>query len=80
VWNLIAVGVFDGIDRSRRHLLWELGSLRMTGYNGMGLPVTEKVALDEMTAREELVTDYSNQGFSAWRHLIDEYRKRLARQ
>src|SRR5271157_3846712 len=78
IQNLIAVGAFDGIDRSRRHLLWELGSLEMTGHDGMDLPATEKVSLDEMTAREELVVDYSIQGFSARRHLIDEYRERLA--
>jgi error-prone DNA polymerase len=78
IQNLIAVGAFDGIDRSRRHLLWELGSLEMTGYDGMDLPAVEKVLLDEMTAREELVVDYSIQGFSARRHLVDEYRERLA--
>jgi error-prone DNA polymerase len=78
IQNLIAVGAFDGIDRSRRHLLWELGSLEMTGYDGIDLPAREKVSLDDMTAREELVVDYSIQGFSARRHLIDEYRERLA--
>ena len=77
IQNLIAVGAFDGIDRSRRHLLWELGSLEMTGYDGMDLPASEKVALDEMNCREELVADYSIQGFSARRHLLEEYRERL---
>jgi error-prone DNA polymerase len=77
IQNLIAVGAFDGIDRSRRHLLWELGSLEMTGYDGMDLPTSEKVALDEMSCREEIVADYSIQGFSARRHLLEEYRERL---
>ncbi len=77
IQNLIAVGAFDEIDRSRRHLLWEFGSLEMTGYDGMNLPATEKVALDEMNSREEVIADYSIQGFSARRHLIDEYRERL---
>jgi len=78
IQNLVAVGAFDEIDRSRRHLLWELGSLVMLGADGMDLPASEKVTLDAMTVREETVTDYSIQGFSARRHLVDEYRKRLA--
>jgi error-prone DNA polymerase len=78
IQNLVAVGAFDEIDRSRRHLLWELGSLVMLGADGMDLPASEKVTLDDMTVREETVIDYSIQGFSARRHLLDEYRKRLA--
>ncbi|HUJ88753.1 MAG TPA: OB-fold nucleic acid binding domain-containing protein, partial [Syntrophorhabdales bacterium] len=79
VQNLIAVGAFDGIDRSRRHLLWELGTIEMTGYDGMDFPASEKVTLDAMTSRDELVADYSIQGFSAQRHLLEEYRERLNR-
>jgi error-prone DNA polymerase len=77
IQNLIAVGAFDGIDRSRRHLLWELGTIEMTGYDGMDFSASERVALDAMTSRDELVADYSIQGFSARRHLLEEYRERL---
>ena len=77
IQNLVAVGAFDGIDRSRRHLLWELGALQIAGVHGIDLCVSEKVALDDMTVKEETMVDYSIQGFSARRHLIDEYRERL---
>ncbi|MGD0236905.1 MAG: error-prone DNA polymerase [Syntrophorhabdales bacterium] len=77
IQNLIAVGAFDGIDRSRRYLLWELGTIEMTGYDGMDFSASERVALDAMTSRDELVADYSIQGFSARRHLLEEYRERL---
>ncbi len=79
VQNLIAVGGFDAIDRSRRHLLWELGTYAATGIGGIDFCASEKVALDNMTVREETMVDYSIQGFSARRHLIAHYRERLHR-
>jgi error-prone DNA polymerase len=76
--NLIMVGAFDRIDRSRRHLLWELGSMQVTGYEGIEFPPSPRVALDEMNASEELMVDYSIQGLSPQRQLLEEYRDKLA--
>jgi error-prone DNA polymerase len=76
--NLIAVGAFDRIDRSRRQLLWELGSMQASGFDGLQFPVSREVALDEMTAREELMVDYAIQGLSPQRQLLEEYRDKLA--
>ncbi|HAR97050.1 MAG TPA: error-prone DNA polymerase [Deltaproteobacteria bacterium] len=76
--NLIMVGAFDGIDRSRRHLLWDLGSMQSTGCDGIEFPASSRVALDEMTASEELMVDYAIQGLSPQRQLLEEYRDRLA--
>lgn len=76
--NLIMVGAFDRIDRSRRQLLWELGSMRVTGCDGIQFPVSREAALDEMNANEELMVDYAIQGFSPQRQLLEEYREKLA--
>ena len=77
--NLIAVGAFDEMERSRRKLLWELGTLQVLGPGGMDLETTDEVHLDEMTPWEELAADYSIQGFSPEGHLMREYREGLAR-
>lgn len=79
VQNLIAVGAFDRIHRSRRQLLWQLGSMQITGCDGIEFPVSGRVTLDEMDGKEELMADYAIQGLSPQRQLLEEYRDRLAR-
>jgi error-prone DNA polymerase len=78
--NLIVVGAFDGIERSRRRLLWILRSIDVERPHGMDLDTIEKVRLPEMNGREELVAAYTIQGFSASGHLLGLYRDRLARE
>jgi error-prone DNA polymerase len=76
--NLIAVGAFETLRRSRRQLLWEAGTLPNNGAlnivnadSGKGLPIPE------MSCAEETITDYTFQGFSASHHIMELYRKRL---
>ena len=76
--NLVLVGAFDGLERTRRQLLWRLGS-GMAREGGIEFGRPEKVPLDEMNHTEELFTDYQIQGFSAKRQLLAEFRPRLAR-
>ncbi len=78
--SLIVVGAFDGIERSRRRLLWVLRSIDIERPHGMDLDIVEKVRLPEMNGREELLAAYAIQGFSASGHLVALYRDRLARQ
>ena len=74
--SLIAVGAFDGIRRSRRQLLWEAGTIQA---GGLGFEEKEELAIPEMGAREETITDYLFQGFSAARHIMKLHRGRLDR-
>ena len=78
--SLIVVGAFDGIERSRRRLLWILRSIDVERPHGMDLDIVEKVRLPEMNGREKLLAAYTIQGFSASGHLLGLYRDRLARE
>ena len=75
--SLVVIGAFDRIERSRRQLLWGLRSIDTTKPHGMDLDTIEKVRLDEMNGREELIAAYRVQGFSASAHLLKLYRERL---
>jgi error-prone DNA polymerase len=76
--NLIVIGAFDGIRRSRRQLLWDAGTMSTTGFPGMDREAREEVPLDEMNRVEETVADYTVQGFSPSGHLLEIYRGKLA--
>jgi len=78
--SLIVVGAFDGIERSRRGLLWTLRSINIERPHGMDLDTTEKVRLIDMNKREELIAAYTIQGFDPSSHLLALYRDRLARK
>ncbi len=77
--NLIVLGAFDGIRRSRRQLLWEAGVREATGFGGMGLETMENVPLEEMSRVEETIVDYSIQGFSPSDQIMTIHRKSLDR-
>ncbi|OPY01980.1 MAG: Error-prone DNA polymerase [Syntrophorhabdus sp. PtaB.Bin047] len=84
VQNLVAVGAFSTIRRSRRQLLWEAGTLRATtGFPELtplaGDKRQESFPIPEMNAAEETITDYTFQGFSVSRHIMKLYRKTLGR-
>ncbi len=77
--QLIAVGAFDTIDRSRRQLLWEAGMFTPLDRQGIGYDgIAYRAPLEEMTAAEKTVVDYTIQGFSSAGHLMSLYRARLA--
>jgi len=78
--SLIVVGAFDGIERSRRRLLWILRSIDVERPHGMDLDTIEKVRLPEMNGREELIAAYTIQGFDPSGHLLGLYRDRLTRE
>ncbi len=78
--SLIIVGAFDSLERSRRQLLWKLGSMAMARPGAIDLDAAERVPLDEMNGREELIAAYGIQGFSASSHLLGLCRKQLARR
>jgi error-prone DNA polymerase len=78
--SLIVVGAFDGIERSRRRLLWILRSIDIERPHEMDLDIVEKVRLPEMNGREKLVAAYTIQGFDPSGHLLGLYRDRLARE
>jgi error-prone DNA polymerase len=76
--NLIAVGTFEALQRSRRQLLWEAGTIRTTGgLSGISTDCEEGLPIPEMTVREETITDYVFQGFSASHHILELYREKL---
>ena len=78
--NLIAVGAFEALQRSRRQLLWEAETIRMAGgLSGMGASRQEKLPIPEMTVQEETITDYAFQGFSASHHVMELCREKLNR-
>jgi error-prone DNA polymerase len=77
--NLVAVGAFDKIRRSRRQLLWESGTIKMAGPAGIIYGEQEDLPLPEMDLVEETAIDYALQGFSASRHVMKLYRGRLDR-
>jgi error-prone DNA polymerase len=77
--NLVAVGAFDAIRRSRRQLLWEVGTIKAAGLAGMAYGEQEGLPIPEMSPAEETVTDYTFQGFSAARHIMKLYREKLDR-
>ncbi len=76
--NLIALGAFDSLKRSRRQLLWEAGTIDTSPFSDLPVHTTGEVPLDEMTVAEETLADYSIQGFSPARHLLTLFRERLA--
>ncbi len=80
--SLIVVGAFDGLERSRRQLLWSLGAggAGCARQDAMDLDTAGKAPLDEMSGAEELLAAYGVQGFSATGHLLDVYWEDLARQ
>lgn len=75
--NLIVVGAFDALHRSRRQLLWDAGAMRVSGLSTMNMESSDKAPLDEMTSIEETIADYSLQGFSPSGHLVRIFRKLL---
>jgi error-prone DNA polymerase len=78
--NLIAIGAFEMLQRSRRQLLWEAETIRVAGgLLGMNITIQEKLPIPEMTVKEETITDYTFQGFSASHHIIELYRGKLNR-
>jgi error-prone DNA polymerase len=79
--SLIIVGAFDGLERSRRQLLWALGAMGAGSarQDAMDLDTAGRAPLDEMSGAEELLAVYGVQGFSATGHLLDIYREDLAR-
>lgn len=77
--NLIMVGAFDRLDRSRRQLLWTRRSIDTARPQAMDFRTGERVPLPEAGFRDELAAAYNIQGFSASSHLVALYRKGLAR-
>jgi len=75
--NLIAVGAFDKISRSRRQLIWEAGTIGTEGLPGINSGGTEYLPIPEMGDTEEMIIDYTYQGFSASHHIMRLYRKTL---
>jgi error-prone DNA polymerase len=76
--NLIAVGAFEILQRSRRQLLWEAGTVGVRGgLSGMRADGEERLPIPEMSKREETITDYTFQGFSASHHIMELYREKL---
>jgi error-prone DNA polymerase len=76
--NLIAVGAFAALQRSRRQLLWEAETIRVAGgLSGMCASRQEKLPIPEMTIQEETITDYAFQGFSASHHIMELCREKL---
>jgi error-prone DNA polymerase len=76
--NLIAVGAFEALQRSRRQLLWEAGIIGSAGgLSGMSTDREGGLPIPEMTVREETITDYVFQGFSASHHILELYREKL---
>jgi error-prone DNA polymerase len=76
--NLIVIGAFDGIRRSRRQLLWDAGTMSAGSLSAMmRQDVREEVPLDEMSGIEETLADYRVQGFSPSNHLLQMFRKKL---
>lgn len=78
--RLIAVGAFEMLQQSRRQLLWEAGTMRAAGGAlGMISDGGEILPIPEMTMAEETRIAYAFQGFSAGRHIMEEYRQTLNR-
>jgi error-prone DNA polymerase len=76
--NLIAVGAFEALQRSRRQLLWEAQTIKVAGgLLGISNGKQERLPIPEMTEREEMITDYAFQGFSASHHIMKLYREKL---
>lgn len=75
--NLIVVGAFDTLNRSRRQLLWDEGAMRVSGLSTMNMEPSDRMPLDEMTSAEETMADYSVQGFSPSGHLVRIFRRLL---
>ena len=75
--NLIVVGAFDTLNRSRRQLLWDAGAMRVSGLSTMNGESSDTIPLDEMTSVEETIVHYSVQGFSPSGHLVSIFRKSL---
>ena len=78
--NLILVGAFDSFGTSKRELLWELGLLVKKQPFSLPLAIPPvKVALPEMTAWEQIASEYRIQGFSHRCHPMQLLRKRISR-
>lgn len=76
--NLIAVGAFQAVGRSRRRLLWEAGAMGTPGeLPGTRVISQQTLPIPEMSVAEETLIDYSFQGFSAGRHILELYREKL---
>jgi DNA polymerase III alpha subunit len=72
--NLIAVGACETLQRSKRQLLWEAQTIRVAGgIFGVNKDKQENLPIPEMTIREETITDYAFQGFSASHHIMEPY-------
>ena len=76
--NLILSGALDGFGRSRRELLWELGSPRAeTDELAFIFPV-EPVSLPAFSRAERLRGEYATLGLSTGEHPMALYREKLA--
>jgi len=76
--NLIAVGAFSAIKRSRRQLLWEAGTICDAPLAGINSGEREQnLPIPEMNAAEEMITDYAFQGFCTSHHIMKLYRRAL---
>ncbi|MDQ3880966.1 MAG: hypothetical protein M3295_07835, partial [Chloroflexota bacterium] len=83
VERLISVGAFDGTQRERRELLWELrGTWAAADPERPALPLTEvepiPLGLPPMTATDEVAADYREMGLSSRAHAVELYRPTLA--
>jgi error-prone DNA polymerase len=78
--NLVTVGSFETLKRSRRRLLWEAGTKKAAhGLIEMSFDEQESLSISEMSMTEETLVDYAFQGFSATHHIMELYRANLNR-
>jgi error-prone DNA polymerase len=76
--NLIMAGALDGFGIPRRHLLWELGTLRDRPDALKLVYKPEEVELPAQTSVEALLSEQAVQGLSAGEHIMTHVRPRLA--
>ena len=80
---LVRSGACDSFDRSRRGMLWELGTLaRSIPASGgrqlpLPIPASPAPALPEESRFERVVTDYETTGLSTGWHLVSLVRPEL---
>ena len=80
VENLIQAGAFGSWGKSKRDLLWELGTLQYT-EGDLGLVfMTEAVSLPPLTQMEETGMEYAVTGLSTGPHPIAFYRQQLSQR
>ncbi|HSM56573.1 MAG TPA: error-prone DNA polymerase [Candidatus Sulfomarinibacteraceae bacterium] len=78
--NLVTAGAMDGWELPRRHLLWELGTLR-DQPGALDLDATpEAVDLPDLTPAEALLDEQAVLGLSAGEHIMTHVRPGLSGQ